>query len=309
MPITAEPEVEAIDEDAPSRSALRIIDALATNLPPTQVFNPLRQVLQSYITSPDPNLRRGGLLALGISVEGCSEFMIPLMNGVWPIIDAGLQDADASVRKATCIAAIMQLVQDPQTQRQACTALDGLLEILHDDIKQYLQLFMERLSGLLETAPIPVKTVVMGAIRSATHASKEGFLPYFQPTMERVKHFLVLTSEGEEHDLRGITMDAVGTFSEAVGTFSEAVGKDVFHLYYNDLMQQAFAGIELGSARLRECSFLFFGVMARVYGDEFAPWLPKVVPALIASCKLEEGGKEPIGLSNAEALAAFSASG
>ena len=189
----------------------------------------------------------------------------------------------------------MQLVQDPQTQRQACTALDGLLEILHDDIKQYLQLIMERLSGLLETAPIQVKTVVMGAIGSAAHASKEAFLPYFQPTMERVKHFLVLTGEGEEQDLRGIAMDAVGTFSEAVG-------KDVFRPYYPDLMQQAFAGIELGSARLRECSFLFFGVMARVYGDEFAPWLPKVVPALITSCKLEEGGKEPIGRKSSTTL-------
>ena len=182
----------------------------------------------------------------------------------------------------------MQLVQDPQTQRQACTALDGLLEILHDDIKQYLQLIMERLSDLLETAPLSVKTVVMGAIGSAAHASKSDFLPYFQPTMERVKHFLVLTGEGEEQDLRGIAMDAVGTFSEAVG-------KDVFRPYYSDLMQQAFAGIDLGSARLRECSFLFFGIMARVYGEEFAPWLPKVVPTLIASCKLEEGGKEPIG--------------
>ena len=108
--------------------------------------------------------------------------------------------------------------------------------------------------------------------------------------------------------------------------FSEAVGKDVCRPYYPDLMQQAFAGIEPGSARLRECSFLFFGVMARVYGDEFASWLPKVVPILITSCKLEEGGKKltrrkscttfgharmtnPIIASNAEALAAFPVSG
>ena len=111
----------------------------------------------------------------------------------------------------------MALVNDPATQRSACTALDGLLEILHDSIDQYLQLIMERLSGLLETAPISVKAVVVGAIGSAAHASKERFLPYFQPTMGLLKHFLVLTAEGEEQDLRGITMDAVGTFAEAVG--------------------------------------------------------------------------------------------
>jgi hypothetical protein len=44
------------------------------------------------------------MLALGVTVEGCSEFMTPLMNQVWPIIEAGLQDPDATVRKATCVA-------------------------------------------------------------------------------------------------------------------------------------------------------------------------------------------------------------
>jgi importin-4 len=44
------------------------------------------------------------MLALGVIVEGCSEYMTPLMNQIWPVIEAGLQDGDASVKKATCIA-------------------------------------------------------------------------------------------------------------------------------------------------------------------------------------------------------------
>lgn len=44
------------------------------------------------------------MLALGVAVEGCSEFMTPLMSHVWPVIEAGLQDPDATVRKATCVA-------------------------------------------------------------------------------------------------------------------------------------------------------------------------------------------------------------
>lgn len=176
----------------------------------------------------------------------------------------------------------MNLINDPATQRSACTALDALLEILHDVIEQYLQLIMERLSGLLETAPISVKSVVTGAIGSAAHASKEKFIPYFEPTMQRLQHFLVLTGEGEETELRGITMDAVGTFAEAVG-------REQFRPYFPTMMTQAFQGIEMGSARLRECSFLFFGVMARVFGDEFAGYLPQVVPPLILSCTQDEG--------------------
>ncbi|KAL7280928.1 hypothetical protein ACG7TL_005876 [Trametes sanguinea] len=320
MPITTEEEPEDVDDDAPSRSALRIIDCLATSLPPTQVFPALRQLIQQYFSSADAGHRRGAMLALGVSVEGCSEFMTPLMSQVWPIIEAGLQDQDASVRKASCVAVsclcewleeecaakhaflvptMMQLVNDPVTQRSACTALDALLEIMHDVIDQYLNLIMERLVGLLDSAPIPVKSVVIGAIGSAAHASKEKFLPYFAPTMERFKHFLVLTGEGEEQELRGITMDAVGTFAEAVG-------KEHFRPYFPDLMQQAFNGIELGSARLRECSFLFFGVMSRVFGDEFAPYLPNVVPALLQSCKqAEHGEEERLAITNPDIAASF----
>ncbi|KAF9462876.1 armadillo-type protein [Collybia nuda] len=319
MPIATESEPEDIDDDAPSRSALRIIDGLATNLPPTQVFPALRTLIVQYFSSPDPTFRRGAMLALGVCVEGCSEYMTPLMSEVWPIIEAGLQDGDASVRKATCVAVsclcewleeecvskhavlvpgIMTLINDPETQRSACTALDALLEILQDVIDQYLQLIMERLAGLLETASLPVKAVVTGAIGSAAHASKERFLPYFQPTMSHLQHFLVLTGEGEEIELRGITMDAIGTFAEAVG-------KDVFRPFFPDMMKQAFQGIEMGSARLRECSFLFFGVMARVFGEEFAVYLPNVVPTLIASCKQAEHGEEAMSFSVSDATSAF----
>lgn len=44
------------------------------------------------------------MLALGVSVEGCSEYMIPIMEHVWPVIETGLNDPDAGVRKATCVA-------------------------------------------------------------------------------------------------------------------------------------------------------------------------------------------------------------
>jgi hypothetical protein len=79
---------------------------------------------------------------------------------------------------------------------------------------------------------------------------------------------------------------------DAVGTFSEAVGVDVFRPYFADMMKQAFQGMEMGSARLRECSFLFFGVMAKVFGEEFAVYLPSVVPPLLASCRQSEQGDD-----------------
>lgn len=101
-----------------------------------------------------------------------------------------------------------------------------------------------------------------------------------------------LTGEGEEIELRGIMMGAIGTFAEAVGS-------DSFRPYFQDMMTQAFAAIDTSSSRLRECSFLFFGVMSHVFGNEFAPYrdLDRVVPSLIISLKQEENDEAEVGKS------------
>jgi hypothetical protein len=52
--------------------------------------------------SPDPNYRRAAMMALGVSIEGCSEFMTPHMAQVWPVVEAGLQDPEPVVKKAAC---------------------------------------------------------------------------------------------------------------------------------------------------------------------------------------------------------------
>lgn len=140
---------------------------------------------------------------------------------------------------------------------------------------------MERLLVLLENAPIPVRATVTGAIGSAAHASKEGFIPYFEASISRMQSFLTLKNEGEETDLRGIATDTLGTIAEAVG-------KDVFRPYFQPLVKLAFEGLILDNPRLRECSFIFFATMAKVFEDEFAPYLPNVMEALITSCEQSE---------------------
>ena len=176
-------------------------------------------------------------------------------------------------------------MNDPATQGPACTALDALLEILPNVIDQYLPSLMEPMAGLLQTAPLHIKAVVVGAIGSAAHASKEKFLPYFRPSMEFIQPFLSLSGEGEEIGLRGTTI-------VTIGTFAEAVGRDVFRPFLPESMKRAFEAVATESSRLREHSFLFFGVAARVFQEEFAPYLDLVVKALLESCKQLENGEE-----------------
>ena len=139
-------------------------------------------------------------------------------------------DEECAAKHSVFLPIIMELVNDAATQRAACTALDALLEVMGDEIAQYLPAIMERLTGLLETAPVAVKATITGAIGSAAHASREGFVPYFAPLMQRVQPFLTLTEEGEEMDLRGIATDTIGTFAEAVGA-------DHFRPYLHEMMR------------------------------------------------------------------------
>ncbi|GAA5895652.1 uncharacterized protein JCM6883_001576 [Sporobolomyces salmoneus] len=303
LPIGAEPEPVDVDDDVPARTAFRVIDVLATSLPPAQVFPPLFEQVRTLASSPDAGLRKSAITAFGVVVEGCSLFIQPHLDSLWPLIQGGLQDPEVIVRKAACTALgclcemleeecakqhamllplISKLMGDPATQRQALIALDCLLEVLGSDIEPYIPSLMDALVQLLDSAPLAIKGTVVGAIGSAAHASKTKFAPYFPAVMERLVPCLQLTEEGEELDLRGVAQDTVGTLAEAVGA-------EQFRPYYAPLMQQAIAAVGVPNApNLKECSYIFFAVVSRVYKEEFASYLPAIMPILLAAIGQEE---------------------
>ena len=179
---------------------------------------------------------------------------------------------------------LFNLIVDEATQKNACTCLDSYLEILGDDIANYLTLLMDRLLFLLEGGAIPVKITVTGAIGSAAHAGKEKFQPYFQETIKRLVP-LVSLREDDQFDLRGVATDTIGTIADAVGA-------EMFRPFYHDLMKLAFEALTMDNTRLRESSFIFFGVMAQVFEGDFAGYLTQCVPALVASCQQNENSDE-----------------
>lgn len=317
------------DEANPATLALRLLDTLATELPPSNVWPPLFEQLQAFAQSPDPAHRAAGLLALGVSCEGLSETLRPQMDLVWQFIRAGLDDPEPRVRRAAAMAiaylcdqigdeivkhhetvmpALMQMIGVQETQRDATRALDRFLENLGDKIKQYLQPVMETLAGYLDTVPLEIKKTIIAAIGSAAHASKRDFLPYFPGIMAELTPFLQLkdTTNTEQMDFRAITQDTVGTFGDAVGA-------EAFRPYFADTMGIAYDAFELDQPRLRECSFIFFSTMAKVFGEEFSQFLPQIAPKILESLRQREHepipGEEGDAASGAQALMAGAAEG
>lgn len=312
MPIGSEEDPEDVDEDSPSRLAFKVLNALATNMPPQQVFPIVMPIVVAYMQNPDPNYRKAAMMSFAVIIEGCAEFMSPKLNELLPLVCSGLQDPEIIVRRAACMALgclaeempaeiseshqvllplVFNLMNDtnPEVTKHACNALDAILESLGDEVLQYLPMLMEKLLFLLDNAPqTETKATVMAAIGSAAHAAGEGFEPYFSSVMPRIRHLMTLTEGTDEALLRGVATDSAGAIAEAVGA-------EKFRPFTQDLMALAIEQLSLDSPRLRECSYAFFSIMARVFGEEFAPYLPTVMPPIIASCMAEEKDEANFG--------------
>ncbi|KAF9336466.1 hypothetical protein BG006_008593 [Podila minutissima] len=304
MPIAAEEEPEDSDEDSPARLAFKVINTLATNLPPQQVFPVALEGILAYMQNPDALYRKAAMVTLAVLVEGSVDFIRPKFNDLLLVVCAGLQDPEANVRRAACMALgsfaeefdqevaenhatllplVFNLMNEPTPEitKQACNALDAILEGLGDNILQYLPVLMEKLMHMLDHAQGETRAVVVAAIGSAAHASGSEFTPYFAEVMKRLQHFMSVHASEEDLMLRAVSTDALGAIAEAVG-------KAAFTPYLNDLMNLAMEGLSLDNTRLRECGYYFFAAISRVFEADFAPYLAAIVPQLINSCQLDE---------------------
>ncbi|POW08844.1 hypothetical protein PSHT_09376 [Puccinia striiformis] len=265
--IGAEDEPEDPEDDSVARTAFRCLDALSTSLSPQAVFPALFARIQECFASPDPTLRKAAVMALGVTVEGCSLFIQPHIDQLWPFIDSGLEDSDSRVRRAACTALscicemlvdecasrhqtlvprVSALLNDPACQRNAMTALDGLLEVFDDQtIGLYLNPLMERLG------------TVVGAIGSAAYAAKGAFEPYFDVCMQHITPFLSLRPKEKNR--------SSGRRSRHSRYISLCCGQGKIQALLGRMLNIAFEAIDLNSPSLRECSMIFFGTLAKVY--------------------------------------------
>lgn len=81
------------------------------------------------MAQPGPNARRDALLALGVTVEGASEYMDPHAEAaIWPLVDTVLADQESGVRRAvlTAIGSICEWLEDAAAERLS-TLLPALL--------------------------------------------------------------------------------------------------------------------------------------------------------------------------------------
>lgn len=309
------------DEDVtPARSALGLLDLLATSLPPSQVIVPLLHALGQYVNNADPDYRKAGILALGMCVEGAPDFIATQLNDILPLVLRLLEDPEIQVRQAALhgvarladdlaedlgkehVKLIPALVKNLDMAMRSvtgdekdvnldiikgsCNAIDSFIEGLEPtDVAQYLPELVPRLSRLFAHPDFKVKGGAIGAIGSIAASADQAFSPYFEAIINSLSQYVTIKDSEDELNLRA-------TVSDSLGSVAGAVGPEAFKPYVQPLMQASEEGLHLGNPKLRESSYILWSIMAKVYELDFKPFLDGVVKGLFESLQQEESDLE-----------------
>jgi HEAT repeat protein len=320
-----------VEEAVPAQTALGLLDALSQSLPPAQVIVPLLKALPHYVDNQNPAYRRAGILSLGFCVEGAPDFIGTQLKDIIPIVLRLLDDPEVKVRQAA-LNAFARLAEDlaeemaveheklmaaliknldaagtpdghksEDEQRMdiiigVCSALDSLVDGLDpDDAATYVPELVPRLSRLFTHPEFRVKTVAIAALGSLAGNGKDSFKPYFEELMTGLSPYVTIKDSEDELDLRGAVCDAMGSMATAVGP-------EAFQKYVQPLMTSSEEALQLGHSNLRESTFILWSTLAKVYKDDFSPFLPGVMKGLF-DCLDQDEGQLEMGLGEeAQAL-------
>ncbi|ETN39345.1 uncharacterized protein HMPREF1541_05568 [Cyphellophora europaea CBS 101466] len=322
LEIVAEMDDISLDADdvTPARSALSVIDTMAQSLPANQVIVPLLQALPQFSKSEDVNYRRAGILALGNAVEGAPDFMSTQISQILPILYTLLEDPDVTVRQAAlqttarladdlpedvtkeheklvpllvknltaAMSAYKGEEEGPTVDIMKCGtgAIDSVVDGMDaSDAVQYLDQVAPLLQKLFKHPDFKIKALAAAALGSLASTVEEPFLPYLSDSMNAMQEYITKKESEEELDLRAACTDAMGEMAVAVGAGQ-------FKDFVRPLMQTSDEALKLEHSRLKESTYILWGSLAKVYEEDFAPFLGGVVKGLFECVDQDEGDLE-----------------
>ncbi|AQZ14840.1 KAP123 (YER110C) [Zygosaccharomyces parabailii] len=322
-----EDETAENEENTPSSSAIRLLAFASAELPPSQVASVIVEHLPVMLQSANMFERRAILLAISVAVTGSPDYLLSQFDKIIPATITGLKDNEPIVKLAA-LKCVHQLTTDLQDEvakfhdeylpliidiidtakfvvvyNYATVALDGLLEfIAYDAISKYLEPLMNKLFYMLDSnKSSKLRCAVVSAIGSAAFAAGASFIPYFKTSVQYLEQFIQNCSQIEGMSDDDIELRAL-TF-ENISTMARAVRSETFAEFAEPLVNSAYEAIKTDSARLRESGYAFIANLAKVYGENFSPFLKTILPEIFKTLELDEYQFNFDG--DAEDLAAF----
>lgn len=313
MHIITELDSDDDEELTPARSAISLVDTLASELPPRQVVVPLLEQFVAFATNPDPQFRMAAMLALGNAAEGAPDFISTQLKPLLPTIISLLNDSEIQVRYASLvglihlaeemademashheqiISAVLKNLEAASSGdsdkkniniiRSACGALDTFGDGIDTKIMaQYGPSLITPMVRLLDHPDFGVKSSAASAIGAIASSMEKEFEPYFKDVMQALGNFVVIKENPDALELRSATCDSMGRIALAVGP-------ETFQPYVMKLMEASEEALGLDNPRLKETSFILWSNLSKVYKEEFNHFLQGAFKGLFASLELEE---------------------
>ncbi|KAL2830462.1 armadillo-type protein [Aspergillus cavernicola] len=308
------------DDITPARSALGLLDMLAQSLPPSQVVVPLLHSLGQYFNNNNPDYRRAGIMSLGMVVEGAPDFISTQMKEIMPMVLQLLADGESKVRQAALhtvarladdltedlnreheklmpllfknLASAMQESNGQEDgpaidiMKAGISAIDAVVDGLDaKEVAPYQNELVPILHQLFKHPNFRIKGLSAGALGSLASSADEAFLPFFDDSMLLLQEFAAVKDSEEELDLRASVTDAMGEMAAAAGA-------ERYQPYVTPLMRATEEALHLGHSRLKESTYIFWGAMAKVYGEHFATFLEGAVKGLFDCLEQDEDDLE-----------------
>jgi hypothetical protein len=312
--IIAELDADDDEEDlTPARTAISLVDALSSELPPRQVIVPLLEQFPSFATNSDPRFRQAAMLALGNAAEGAPDFISTQLQPLLPVILNLLGDSEAQVRY-TSLVGLIHLAEEMADEmvshheqiisavlknlehasqgssdkvniniiRSACGVLDTFGDGIDTKIMaQYGPNLVGPMVRLLDHSDFGVKSSAASAIGAIASSMEQEFQPYFADVMTALGKFAAVKDSDEALELRSSTCDSMGRIALAVGP-------QAFQPYVMKLMEASEEALSLDNPRLKETSFILWSNLSKVYKEEFNHFLQGAFTGLYQSLELQD---------------------
>ncbi|KAK6460373.1 Karyopherin functions in nuclear transport of protein [Scheffersomyces coipomensis] len=295
------------DEEPEHDVARQALDRVALKLNGQALAGPLFQYLPNMIQSEDWRERQAALMALSSVAEGCVDVLIDEIPKILDLILSTLEDSHPRVQYACCNA-LGQMSTDfsdkiqntagdrilpaliskltnksvPRVQAHAAAALVNFSEAATKEILEpYLDGLLTNLLGLLQSPKRYVQEQVLTTIAIIADAAEKKFIKYYDTLMPLLTDVLK-TEMGDENRLLKAKCIECSTL------IALAVGKEKFAPHCQDLIQ-LFGHIQETATEeddpVKQYLEQAWGRICRIIGKDFLPYLPAVLPPLLAAAK------------------------
>ncbi|CAO3670398.1 hypothetical protein G6F70_006836 [Rhizopus microsporus] len=265
------------------------------------------QYIPQMLQSTEWQQRRAALMTISSIGEGCIKVMQPELSNIITMILPSFKDVHPRVRYAACnaigqmstdfapviqqnfhqvvVSALLPLMEDPQPRVQAHAAA-AMVNFCEEADKEVLELYLdaifERLLVLLKMSKRYVQEQAVTTIATVADSAEERFIKYHGAIMPLLIDILRQATDKEYRLLRARAL-------ECASLIGLAVGKEVFSPYTVDflnLLAEIQQSVVDDDDTMTTYLLAAWARMCKMMGQDFLPYLPNIMPPLLASAKL-----------------------